>query len=188
MSLSQKSRPRDQHCYKRITSMYFFNRVVLCVMYLCRLGSFVRASTWSGCSVRIRLWPRLPHGFHRPLFNGHCPAASQSTSWALPTPAPFSSSPSWPSGLYWITRTYWSGVTPFLCCTLLAPLGHIRLGLKLENPVGTGPVKVRTHTTFNIQHSGVSVVWYANGVQCRESAMEWSGVKWSVIGGVCGMV
>ena len=23
------------------------------------------ASTWSGCSVRIRLWPRLPHGCHR---------------------------------------------------------------------------------------------------------------------------
>ena len=25
----------------------------------------VRASIWSGCSVRIRLWPRLPHGCHR---------------------------------------------------------------------------------------------------------------------------
>ena len=25
------------------------------------------ASTWSGCSVRIGLWPRLPHGCHRPL-------------------------------------------------------------------------------------------------------------------------
>ena len=33
------------------------------------------ASTWSGCSVRIRRWPRLPHGCHRPLSDGHCSAA-----------------------------------------------------------------------------------------------------------------
>ena len=26
-----------------------------------------RASTWSGCSVRIRLWPRPPHGCHHLL-------------------------------------------------------------------------------------------------------------------------
>ena len=28
------------------------------------LGIRGGASTWSGCSVRIRLWPRLPHGCH----------------------------------------------------------------------------------------------------------------------------
>ena len=28
---------------------------------------FLGGLYWSGCNVRIRLWPRLPHGFHHPL-------------------------------------------------------------------------------------------------------------------------
>ena len=70
---------------------------------------------WSGCKVRIRLWPRLPHGCHRPLSNCHCPAASQCTSWALPTPAPAPAPPSGPCGLHRMRRTYWSGATPVPC-------------------------------------------------------------------------
>ena len=32
-----------------------------------RLGALEGASIWSGCSVRIRLWPRLPRDCHRLL-------------------------------------------------------------------------------------------------------------------------
>ena len=54
------------------------------------LGGVLVASTWSGCSVRTRLWPRLPHGCHRPLSDGHCSATLQFISRASPTafPAP----------------------------------------------------------------------------------------------------
>ena len=71
---------------------------------------------WSGCIVRIRLWPRLPHGCHRLL--SICRRSALPHCELYPEVSPHSCSryPCWQSGLYRVMRASRSVVTPFLCC------------------------------------------------------------------------
>ena len=63
----------------------------------------------------------------------------------------------WHCGLYWVMRAYRSGVTPYPCLPMLAPLGRHRFGLvrglRLINPVGTGCVISWSSPHNYIQHS-----------------------------------
>ena len=86
---------------------------------------------WSGCSVRIRFQPRLPHSFHH-LLSIVVPLAH------LVSPACSACSlPEWlglqPSGLYWVRRTSYSVVTPST-----GAIASWLSVLRLKNPVGTG--------------------------------------------------
>ena len=64
---------------------------------------------WSGCSVRIRLWPRLHHSCHRLL------SIPPVYSAAKFSPRPCVRSPYWRSGLYRVMRASRSTVTPSPC-------------------------------------------------------------------------
>ena len=84
------------------------------------LGGF----KWSGCSVRIRLWLRLPHSFHRLLSIVSASGAS-SGAMGLFTPVPCFHAVLWPYGLYRVMRTSWSVVTPSQrCCCWLHSAPH----------------------------------------------------------------
>ena len=116
-------------------------------------------SIWSGCSVRIRLWPRLPRDCHRLLSilptcgaSVECPA-----NWCSsldPTSAGHFSCP----GSTGLGVHAGQGSLPPRAATVAGPIwphlvGHCG-GLRLKNPVGTGPVKVSAHTTHNISGGG----------------------------------
>ena len=107
---------------------------------------------WSGCSVRIELRPRLPHGFHCPLSAMRASCAVRSTDVCS---GPFL--PGWlglrASGLYRVMRASWSAVTPLPGCTTAGPtwppsldFGVVRT---MKNAVGTGfaPVVLQIQLT-----------------------------------------
>ena len=117
------------------------------------------ASMWSGCSVRIRLWPRLPRNCHRLLSilptrgaSVECPA-----NWCSsldPTSAGHFSCP----GFSGLGVHAGQGSLPPRAAIVAGPIWPHLVGrcggLRLKNPVGTGPVKVSAHTTHNIQGGG----------------------------------
>ena len=70
-------------------------------------------------------------------------------------PRPYLRWPLWLSGLYWLGVHAGQGSLPPRAAIVAGPIwphlvGHCG-GLRLKNPVGTGPVKVNAHTTHNIQ-------------------------------------
>ena len=107
------------------------------------LGGVLVASTWPGCSVRTRLWTRLPHSCHRPLSDGHCSAASQFISRAPPTAFPAPPRPLGPVDSTGLGVHTGQGSLP-PCAAGAGPTRPHWVGrpgvLRLKNPVGTGPV------------------------------------------------
>ena len=115
-----------------------------------------KASIWSGCSVRIRLWPRLPRACHRLLST----LPTRGTSVECP--------PNWCSSLdptsagrigcpgsTGLGVHAGQGSPPPRVAIVAGPIWPHLVGrcggLRLKNQVGTGPVKVSAHTTHNIQ-------------------------------------
>ena len=106
-----------------------------------RAGGF----KWSGCIVRIRLWLHLPHSCHRllsitsvfgasPGAIGLCiPALASRCSLALRTLQGYA---------YIQVRGHSLPVVLPLAPSGPSWLGYI-LGLRLKNPMGSGPVKVK---------------------------------------------
>ena len=106
-----------------------------------------RASIWSGCSVRIRLWPCLPRDCHRLLSilptrgaSVECPANWRSS--LDPTSAGHFSCP----GSTGLGVHAGQGSLPPRAAVVAGPIWPHLVGrcggLRLKNPVGTGPVKV----------------------------------------------
>ena len=118
----------------------------------CRLG----ASTWSACSVRIRLWPRLPRNCHWllslvPMYGA---SAGRSVS-RCSSLDPASTSYTGASGSIGLGVHTGHGSLPPRVATSGGPIWPhvVRLvhGLGLKIPMGSGLVKVGLHTTCNIQ-------------------------------------
>ena len=116
------------------------------------------ASTWSGCSVRIWLWPRLPCDCHRLLSilptrgaSVECPA-----NWCSsldPTSAGHFSCPG-STGLGHAGQGSLPPRAAIVAGVIWPHLVGRCGGLRLKNPVGTGPVKVSAHTTHNPRGGG----------------------------------
>ena len=88
-------------------------------------GTGLKGLKWSGCIVRIRLWPRLPHGCHRLLSIRRRSALSQCELCPEVSPRSCSRYPCWQFGLYRVMCASRSVVTPFLCCLdCWPPFGH----------------------------------------------------------------
>ena len=96
---------------------------------------------WSGCVVRIRLWPRLPHGCHRLPSMSHMTALPQCLLVQGPALGHASAGCTGFLGS-WVMHASRSRATPSPCCFcswphLATPFG-LRRGFRLKTPVGTG--------------------------------------------------
>ena len=115
----------------------------------------------SGCIVRIRLWLRLPHIYHRLL------SIASVSGVSTGAPAVFSLGPlfrcSLAFGLYKVMHPGYSSLLPRRAGPIWPIAVRLCVGLRLKNPVGTGLVKVNHsgHSTYSGGGGGVA------GCSCR---------------------
>ena len=114
------------------------------------------ALTWSGCSVRIRLWPRLPCDCHCllslvPMYGTSAGRSVSRCSSLDPASTSYTSA----SGSIGLGVHTGQGSLPPRVAMSAGPIqprvvGLVR-GLRLKNLVGPSLVKVSLHTTCNIE-------------------------------------
>ena len=133
-----------------------------------RLAGQRGASIWSGCNVRIRLWPRLPRDCHRlrSILPTHGASVECPANWCStmdPTPAGHISCP----GSIGLGVHAGQGSLPPRAAIVAGPIWPHLVGrcggLRLKSLVGTGLVKVTAQTTHSIEGGG----GIPHAVHCR---------------------